>query len=79
MKKIACIVLALLLCLSAAAMAESVPSRTTTDLTTVTVAAENMPADATFALTPITEVDPADDDPRDAGPRRGLQRGDQPS
>ena len=59
MKKIACIVLALLLCLSMAAMAESVPSRTTTDLTTVTVAAENMPADANFTLTPITEVDPA--------------------
>lgn len=59
MKKIACIVLALLLCLSMAAMAESVPSRTTTDLTTITVAAENMPADANFALTPITEVDPA--------------------
>ena len=68
MKKIACIVLALLLCLSMAAMAESVPSRTTTDLTTITVAAENMPADidlplgrgtANFTLTPITEVDPA--------------------
>ena len=59
MKKIACIVLALLLCLSMAAMAESVPSRTTTDLTTITVAAENMPADANFTLTPITVVDPA--------------------
>ena len=57
MKKIACIVLTLL-CLSAVAMAESVPSRTTTDLTTVTVTAENMPADATFAIIPITQVDP---------------------
>ena len=58
MKKIACIALTLLLCLSAVAMAESVPSRTTTDLTTVTVTAENMPADATFAIIPITQVDP---------------------
>lgn len=55
MKRIACIVIALLLCLSAVATAESVPSRTTTDLTRFEVTAENLPEDAGFVLMPVNE------------------------
>lgn len=56
MKKIVCLVLALMVCASAAAMAESVPSKTVADLTRFEVAAENQPGDATIYLMPVNEV-----------------------
>lgn len=56
MKKLVCLVLALTLCLSAAAMAESVPSKTTFDLTRFDVVAENQPNDPDIYLLPVNEV-----------------------
>ena len=56
MKKFICLLFALVLCLSVA-MAESVPSKTTSDMTEVKdVVAENLPADAGFTVTiPVEE------------------------
>ena len=48
MKKFVCLFVALMLCLSCAALAESVPSKTVADLTKVEVSAENLPAGADF-------------------------------
>ena len=56
MKKIVCLVLMLALCLSTAAMAEDVPSKTTTDLTRFDVVAENQPGDPDIYLLPVNEV-----------------------
>lgn len=55
MKKIVSILIALALCLSAAAFAESVPSKTTGDLVQFEVAADNLPADSGFFIQPIAE------------------------
>ena len=56
MKKFACMLLALLLCLtSIAALAESTPSKKTTDLTTVEVTAENLSADSGFFIRIVNE------------------------
>lgn len=56
MKKFICLLFALVLCLSVA-MAESVPSKTTSDMTEVKdVVAENLPADSNFAVSiPVEE------------------------
>lgn len=54
MKKFVCLVLALTLCLAATALAESVPSKTTSDLTRFDVTAENQPDDANIYLLPVT-------------------------
>lgn len=43
MKKMVCLVLALLLCLNAAALAEYVPSKTTGDFTQIEATGENLP------------------------------------
>ena len=52
----ACMLLALLLCLtSIAALAESTPSKKTTDLTTVEVTAENLSADSGFFIRIVNE------------------------
>lgn len=56
MKKFACIILALALCLGMAAMAESVPSRTTTDMVQFEATAENMPADAAVIFTSVATI-----------------------
>lgn len=56
MKKLVCLVLALALCLLTAAMAESVPSKTTSDLTRFDVVAENQPNDPGIYLLPVNEV-----------------------
>ena len=58
MKKLLCLMVALLMCLSVTAMAESVPSKTTDDLISFEVAAENMPADSGFFVKPVDENDP---------------------
>ena len=58
MKKMVCVVLALLLCLNAAALAEYVPSKTTDDMTQIVVSVENAPADAAPFVMPITEEIP---------------------
>lgn len=56
MKKLACLLLALLLCLTfVAALAESTPSKTTADLTRVEVTAENLPADSGFFIRIVNE------------------------
>lgn len=59
MKRITCLLLALLLCLAATAQAESTPSRTTSDMTTVVATAENLPAGASFSIQAIVENDAA--------------------
>ena len=46
MKKMVCLVLALVLCLNVAALAEYVASKTTEDMIQIEVAADNMPGDA---------------------------------
>lgn len=58
MKKFTCLVIALMLCLTATAFAESVPSRMTGDMTSIEVAAENMPADSGFFIQPVPADDP---------------------
>ena len=56
MKKFACMLLALLLCLtSVAALAEYTPSKKAADLTKVEVTAENLPADSGFFSRIVTE------------------------
>ena len=55
MKKIVCILVALMLCLSAVALAESVPSKKVDDLTKVTVTGVNLPADSGFFLRLIVD------------------------
>ena len=56
MKKLACMLLALLLCLtSVAALAEYTPSKKAADLTKVEVTAENLPADSGFFSRIVTE------------------------
>lgn len=55
MKKFACMLLALLLCVtSVVALAEDVPSKTTADLSNVEVAAENLPTDSAFSVSFVT-------------------------
>lgn len=54
MKKLVCLILALTTCVSAAAMAESVPSKTVADLTHFDVIAENQPGDETVYLNQVT-------------------------
>lgn len=56
MKKIVCLVLALLLCVTATAFAEYIPSRTTADLIRFDVVAENQPGDADIYLMPVNEA-----------------------
>lgn len=58
MKKMVCVVLALLLCLNAAALAEFVPSKTTEDLTQIVVVAEHVPEDVNVFIEPVPEEDP---------------------
>ena len=53
MKKIVCLVLALL-CVSVMAVAESTPSKTTADLTLIQTSAANLPEGASFTLAPVT-------------------------
>ena len=56
MKKFACMLLALLLCLtSVAALAEYTPSKKAADLTKVEVTAENLPADSGFFIRIVNE------------------------
>lgn len=56
MKKFACMLLALLLCLtSVAALAEYTPSKKAIDLTKVEVTAENLPADSGFFIRIVNE------------------------
>lgn len=55
MKKIVSILVALMLCLSAAAFAESVPSKTVDDLTKITVTGANIPIDSGFFLRLIVD------------------------
>lgn len=54
MKKFACLLFAMMLCLSCALAEEFVPSKTTGDLTNFEVAGENIPADATLVVAPVT-------------------------
>lgn len=55
MKKLTCLLLALALCLSVA-LAETIPSKTTSDMTAVKdVVVENLPADSGFAITIVEE------------------------
>lgn len=54
MKKLVCLILALTTCVSAAAMAESVPSKTVADLTHFDVIAENQPGDEIVYLNQVT-------------------------
>lgn len=60
MKKIACLVLALALCFTTVALAESVaesvPSKSVSDLTRFEVIAENQPNDPGIYLLPVNEV-----------------------
>ncbi len=56
MKKLACLLLALLLCPTGAAIAESVPSRTTSDMTDVEVGPEN-PLDGSGFFIRLVEED----------------------
>lgn len=56
MKKLVCLVLALMMCTSAAALAESMPSKTVADLTRFEVVAENQPDDENIYLLPVNEV-----------------------
>ena len=58
MKKMVCLVLALVLCLNVAALAEYVPSKTTEDMTQIEVAAENMPGDAALYIETVPEDHP---------------------
>lgn len=61
MKKIVCLTLALLLCLSAVALAEEVvPSKNTSDMVVVEVDPAlntNVPADSGFVVIPVLEED----------------------
>ncbi len=56
MKKLVCLILALALCISASAMAESTPSKTTSDLMWFEATAEKQPGDPNVYLLPINEV-----------------------
>lgn len=56
MKKLVCLLLALALCISVSAMAETSPSKTTADLMRFDVIAENQPGDPNLYLIPINEV-----------------------
>lgn len=62
MKKIVCLLVALMLCLSSAAFAESVPSKTTGDLTKFEVAVENAENASGFYVAPVAESDDANQD-----------------
>ena len=55
MKKMVCLVLALLMCVSAVALAESVPSKTVFALTHFEVTAENQVGDENVFLLPVNE------------------------
>lgn len=56
MKKFACLLFALVLCVtSIVTLAESVPSKTTADLTSVDVAAENLPEKSAFSVLLVTD------------------------
>lgn len=55
MKKMVVLLLVLALCASVGALAESVPSKTTGDLTCFEVVRENLPAEAGFYIRPIKE------------------------
>lgn len=57
MKKIISMFVALVLCLSVSAFAESVPSKTTGDLVQFEVEADNLPANSGFFIQPIAEND----------------------
>lgn len=59
MKKIVCLLVALMLCLSSAAFAESVPSKTTGDLTKFEVETDNMADDSGFFIRPVVENEEA--------------------
>lgn len=50
MKKVVSLLIALMLCLTVVAFAESVPSKTTGDLTTFAVASDKIPADSNFCI-----------------------------
>lgn len=56
MKKLVCLVLAMALCISISAMAKTVPSKTTTDLTKFDVIAENQSGDPNVYLLPVNEL-----------------------
>lgn len=57
MKKITCLLVALFFCLSSMALAESVPSKTTGDLTRFEAVAESQPVDSTFFIRPVAETE----------------------
>ena len=52
MKKLACMLLALLLCLTSVAALAATPSKTAADLNKVDVTAENLPANSGFFIRP---------------------------
>lgn len=58
MKKLVCLVLALIMTIAPMALAESTPSKTTGDLTQIEVVVENTPADSGFFMAPVVEADP---------------------
>lgn len=57
MKKIASLLLVLVLAFSTVALAESVPSKTTEDLVTFEVTAENQPAGSGWFIRPVDETE----------------------
>lgn len=57
MKKFTCLVIALMLCMTATAFAESIPSRMTDDMTIVEVETENPQTDSGFFIKPVVEED----------------------
>lgn len=60
MKKIVSILVALVLCLSTAAFAEAVPSKTTGDLVQFEVETDNLPEDSGFFIQPVAENEEAE-------------------
>lgn len=55
MKKLTCVLLVLLLCMSAFAVA-AVPSKSTADMVVTQVQSGNIPADSGFVMKPVTEM-----------------------
>lgn len=55
MKKFLCVALIALLCFSATAMADMIPSKSTADMVATKVEGANIPADAGFVLAPVVD------------------------
>jgi len=56
MKKLVSLIVALVLCMTVTAMAENVPSKTTADMTTITVSAANQPENSGAYLKPVNDM-----------------------